>query len=216
MIVDMRTYTLVPGKLGAFFDMYTRDGFERQTGYLGHPVGFYVVDIGTQNRIVHFWQYEDIGDRQRRRAKMEADSKWMEYRGASAQFFQHMENRICKPTPFFANIKNNTSGPFPCVDMRVYTMHPGKLADYFKLYGAEGLEPQVKNLGACLGYYGSDIGEQNQIVHLWGYKDIEDREKRRAAMFADPAWMKYLGQARPLFAHQTNVILKPAPFWSPK
>jgi hypothetical protein len=215
MIVDMRTYTLVPGKLGAFFEMYTRDGFPRQTEYLGHPVGFYVVDIGVQNRIVHFWQYEDIGDRQRRRAKMEADPKWIEYRGASAQFFQHMENRIVKPAPYFP-IKNNTSGPFPCVDLRIYTLQVGKLAEYYKLYQAEGMEPQIKHLGHCLGYYGGDIGELNQIIHVWGYKDIEDRETRRAAMFKDPAWNAYLAKARALFAHQTNVILKPAPFWSMK
>src|SRR5215469_764490 len=65
MIVDMRTYTLHPGNLGAYFKLYGTEGFPVQTGHLGAPLGYYWVEIGVgvQNRIVHVWGYNDIKER---------------------------------------------------------------------------------------------------------------------------------------------------------
>jgi hypothetical protein len=66
-----------------------------------------------------------------------------------------------------------------------------------------------------VGWYQSDIGGLNQILHLWGYKDAADRAARRAAMAADPAWGEYLKLSTPLLARMENQLLLNAPFFKP-
>lgn len=101
------------------------------------------------------------------------------------------------------------------VEQRIYTISPGKVPEYLALYEAEGLEVQSRHLGPPLGYYSSDIGELNQIIHMWGYKDLVDRQNRRAALFADPAWLAVVTKLYALIDQMENKILSPAPFFQP-
>lgn len=101
------------------------------------------------------------------------------------------------------------------VDHRTYSLHPGRLPDYLALYEREGLPVQSRHLGAPLGWYVTEVGDVNGIVHLWGYADMEDRARRRAAMQADPDWQAFLRVASPHLASMSNRILRPAPFFRP-
>jgi hypothetical protein len=215
MIVDLRTYTLKPGGLGAYFKAYGNNGWPIQNKYLPKCLGYYFVDIGVQNRVVHLWEYEDIAQRATCRTAMEADPNWNGYRAASAHFFVSQENRVMKDAPFWPAMKSAENVPIGIVDKRTYFLEPGKLGEYAKVYREEGIDVQIGHLGRCIGYYVSDIGPQHQLVHLWAYKDLEDRVRRRAAMQADPKWQSYLSKAAHLFTHQENEILRPAPFWTP-
>ena len=58
-----------------------------------------------------------------------------------------------------------------------------------------------------------DIGDLNQIVHLWRYKDLNDRAERRAKLGADENWTHYLTQATPLIQTMKNQILLAGPFF---
>lgn len=102
------------------------------------------------------------------------------------------------------------------IDHRTYTLHPGKLNDFVKIYEELGWPIQTRHLGDCRGWYISmDIGELNQVVHLWGYKDITDRAERRAKMNADKDWQNYLKQATPFLQKMENKIVTAAPFYKP-
>jgi hypothetical protein len=99
------------------------------------------------------------------------------------------------------------------VDHRTYTLHPGKLKEYVERYEREGKAIQTRHLGQPVGWYTSmDIGELNQVVHLWGYDSLEDRAKRRAAMSADPEWLAFVAKQMSLVQRQENKILSPAVF----
>ena len=78
------------------------------------------------------------------------------------------------------------------IDLRIYTCLPNKVADFVALYEKEGWDIQKKHLGRCYGWFTTIEGELNTIVHMWAYDDQADRERRRAAMAADPAWAAYL------------------------
>lgn len=101
------------------------------------------------------------------------------------------------------------------VEERTYTTHPGKWRDYLQLYEAEGLEPQKRILGRMVGYYTSEIGELNQIVHLWAYQDLNERAERRARLLADPAFSAYVKKMLPLLQKQESRILRPTSFFTP-
>ena len=99
------------------------------------------------------------------------------------------------------------------VEERMYLLHPGKAPEYFKLYETEGMPTQLKHLPHLVGYYLSEVGVQNLVVHMWAYDDLNQREKCRASMQADPAWQAYVGKVRPLIISQDTRIMKPAPFF---
>ena len=95
------------------------------------------------------------------------------------------------------------------IEERIYTLQIGALQPYRTLYMAEGYDIQVQILGAPLGYYFTEVGTQNQIVHLWQYESFADREARRTALFQHPGWLAYIKKAAPLLVSQENRILKP-------
>jgi hypothetical protein len=100
------------------------------------------------------------------------------------------------------------------VDLRIYTTRPGKLNAFVALYKEWAWPLQQKYLGQCLGWYTTAEGTLNQVVHLWGYENQGDREARRNAMAADPAWGEYLRRSEEagLLVSQENRILKPTDF----
>jgi hypothetical protein len=101
------------------------------------------------------------------------------------------------------------------VDHRTYWVKPGKLNLYLKIYESEAFPLQLEYLGHCVGWYSSnDIGQLNQVVHMWAYEDLADRERRRTRLGQDPAWPKFLEQATPLLDRMENKILRPTPFFT--
>ena len=100
------------------------------------------------------------------------------------------------------------------IDHRTYAIKPGKLNDYLKVYQTEALPLQLKYLGHCVGWYVSnDIGPLNQVVHMWAYKSLADREERRNALAADPAWPGFLAKATAFVDSMENKILRQAPWF---
>jgi hypothetical protein len=100
------------------------------------------------------------------------------------------------------------------IDMRIYTTRPGQMADFLALYQEHGWGLQIKHLGRCLGFYTTVEGPLNQVIHLWAYDSLSDRDARRTALAADPAWVAYLKQSREFGAlvTQENRFLKPTAF----
>lgn len=102
------------------------------------------------------------------------------------------------------------------VEKRVYTLKAGKTGEYLALYQAEGLLVQTRHLGMLLGYYSADVGSLNQIIHMWGYQDMNERAARRAALYADPDWQRVVSRLFAMIERMENSILTPAPFALPQ
>jgi len=99
------------------------------------------------------------------------------------------------------------------VEHRTYTMKPGTIPEYFRLYQAEGLPIQRRYLPAMIGYYTTELGPLNQVIHLWAYQSLAERETCRAAMRQDPGWAPYLAKIHPLIDSMESKLLLPAPFF---
>jgi hypothetical protein len=77
------------------------------------------------------------------------------------------------------------------VEHRTYTIKALRTGDFLKLYERAVLPLQLKYLGHLIGFYVSEIGPLNEVVHLWGFASLAERERRRALMEADPGWAVY-------------------------
>jgi hypothetical protein len=98
------------------------------------------------------------------------------------------------------------------VEQRSYTALPGQVPAFLALVEAEGLPIQHRHLGVPLGYFQSESGELNRIVHLWGYASAADRDNRRAALAADPDWTAFVPKVLPLLVRMESIILRPTRF----
>ena len=102
MIVDLRTYTMVPGRLGAWLKLYESDGYPIHVRHLGKPMGIFTTDVGTLNQVVFFWRFESQADREKRREALELDPDWISYlkKSGEAGNVQQQETKIIKATAF--------------------------------------------------------------------------------------------------------------------
>src|SRR3546814_19757392 len=80
-------------------------------------------------------------------------------------------------------------------DVRRYTCRPGTIVKHLELYERLGKEPQARNLGKPVLYAKCETGDPNSYLHIWAYESAGDREKKRAAMQADPDWKAYLAES---------------------
>ncbi|PLZ03230.1 NIPSNAP family protein [Burkholderia sp. WAC0059] len=102
MLVDLRRYTIVPGKLKAYLAVYEQYGLPVQRRHVGEPLGYFISEVGTLNQVVHLWGYKDFEDRRTRRAAMEADPDWAAYRKMTAEggYLQLQENQLLFSAPW--------------------------------------------------------------------------------------------------------------------
>ncbi|QRG09324.1 NIPSNAP family protein [Xanthobacter dioxanivorans] len=99
------------------------------------------------------------------------------------------------------------------VEERIYVLHThASMKEYLNIYSTEGLPVQKEILGGFLGYFTTEIGVQNQLVHLWAYDDLEERRKRREKLAEQPAWQSCLLKIRPMIMTMENRILIPTAF----
>jgi hypothetical protein len=100
------------------------------------------------------------------------------------------------------------------VELRTYTVKPLRTSDFLQLYERAALPLQKKYLGHLIGFFVSELGPLNQVVHLWGFDSLAERESRRKQMEADPGWKLYRDALRELdvIVEQETKILKSVPF----
>src|SRR5258708_13815175 len=94
-------------------------------------------------------------------------------------------------------------------DLRIYTLFNNKFGAWLKLYEEHGHATQVKHCGEPVFYATSEVGQLNQVAHVWKYASHADREKKRDALIADPAFQAHLQKSRQLHAHLKHDVLIP-------
>jgi hypothetical protein len=97
-------------------------------------------------------------------------------------------------------------------EIRTYKIRTGAVPAYLKLVEEEGIALQKHHLGELVGYFFSEIGPLNQIVHMWAYTSLDDREARRQRLAEDPAWQAFSPKIQALLETMESKILKPAVF----
>ena len=100
-------------------------------------------------------------------------------------------------------------------ELRTYTLKVGALDTVNKLF-AERLEHRVK-YSPLAGYWYTDIGPLNQIIHIWPYKTLDERWALRNKTRESGDWppsvaAKKAGLPDYHLVQQENKILMPAAF----
>ena len=100
-------------------------------------------------------------------------------------------------------------------ELRTYTYQVGRRGEALKIYQEEAwpaLEGRFDD--KLVGYFVTDVGTLNQLVHLWKFEDDADRRDHWARLLTDEAFLAVAAKMRPLNLKQENMLLSEAP-WGP-
>ena len=100
MIVEQRDYQVFTGKLNELVGLYADEGIALQKEILGGLVGVFTTDVGSLSTYTSLWRYESFGDREERRARLQADERWQRFLAKIQPLIHTQQNRILVPTPF--------------------------------------------------------------------------------------------------------------------
>lgn len=95
-------------------------------------------------------------------------------------------------------------------ELRTYTLKPGSAPEVAKNAGEVGRAIRGDNFGKLEGYWITEIGALNQVMHLWSYKDLNERARLRAALGKNDRWVnEYIPLIRPHLVRQDIRLLNP-------
>ena len=100
MIVEQRDYHVFTGKLPELVRLYETEGIAIQQELLGRLLGVFTTDVGALSTYVSLWGYESYGEREERRARLQADERWQAFLAKIQPLIHTQQNRILVPTSF--------------------------------------------------------------------------------------------------------------------
>ncbi len=200
MIYEVRTYTLKPGGT-AQFEANFAEALPHRVKY--SPLGaFWHTDIGPLNQVIHVWPYEDLDERTRIREEAAKDPNWPP---RSDGLILNMESEIFIPADFMRPMGDRALGNV--YEMRSYTYQPGTMGEVLKRWAA-AVPHREEYSPLAAGMY-TELGGLNKWVHIWPYKDLEERNQIREEASKNEHWPP---PTREFLVKQENKIMMPAAF----
>ena len=99
-------------------------------------------------------------------------------------------------------------------DMRIYDLKPGSVPEYMKAVGEVALKIREDHGVRLAGWYYTDVGPLNRVIHIWAYEDYAHFEKARQSVRSDPRWSgEYLPRVKDLVIKQQDMIVRGAEFF---
>lgn len=96
----------------------------------------------------------------------------------------------------------------PLVDHRVYTIALRKMPEFLEVFNRLALPLLIETLGHPIGFYTSFVGPLNQFIHLWGYEDLADYDRRSRARDIHPDFPAYLAASAHLITAQETRLIR--------
>ncbi len=106
----------------------------------------------------------------------------------------------------------------PLIDHRVYTIALRKMPEFLEVFNRLAMPVLMQTLEHPVGFYTSLVGPQNQFVHMWGYDDLADYERRSRARDTHPDFPAYMQASGHLITAQETRLIRATemPGWLPK
>ncbi len=200
MIYEVRTYNLKPGTVAQFEESFA-EAIPHRAKY-SPLAAFWHTDIGPLNQVIHVWPYESLEERDQIRAKASKDPNWPPH---DLSMIQEMQSEIWNPAPFMRPMGGDQAlGSI--YEMRIYTYLPGSIPELLQRW--EKALPYREGFSPCVAAMHTEFGALNRWMHIWPYKDLNQREEVRKAAGGTPNWPS----GAPGRIRQENKILIPASF----
>ena len=201
MIIEMRTYTLQPGTLAEVEKRFAEGlpGREKHSKL----AAFWHTEVGPLNQIIHVWAYDSLDHRTKVRAAAAKEPGWPPAIGTHVTAIQ---SELFLPAPFSPPLTPREVGPL--FEIRQYTLAPGAVPGLIERW-TDKIEGRQK-FSPLIGAWYSEFGTLNKWVHIWAYKDANERFTARAAAAATGQWPARNPPG--VVVKQENAFLMPSAF----
>jgi hypothetical protein len=96
-------------------------------------------------------------------------------------------------------------------EVRTYTLKPGSVATFEENF-AKSL-PHREKYSKLAAFWHTEIGPLNQVIHVWPYESLDQRNEIRAEAVKDANWPP--PNDPEMYVSQVSEIFTPAPFMHP-
>jgi hypothetical protein len=204
MIYEIRTYTLRTGAVAEFEERFAkRKPLREKHSKLG---GMWHTEFGPLNQVVHIWPYENLQHRTAVRDAMAKDAELSALPGGR-DLIVSQEADIMIPAPFMQPLESRNFGTGNVYEMRIYTYMPGEIPKVLEAWGKA--VPGREKLSPLVVCGSTELGGLNKFIHVWVYKDLNERVRIREESRKGGQWPPQAG-VRP--QRQENKVLIPAAF----
>jgi len=95
---------------------------------------------------------------------------------------------------------------YPVVELRQYTLHPGRRDHLIGLFEREFIEPQEAAGVAVVGQF-RDLDDPDRFVWLRGFPGMRARAEALGRFYQEPAWKAHRDEANATMIDSDNVLL---------
>jgi hypothetical protein len=100
MIYEMRTYQLKVGTTAKYIEQFEKVGLPIVSRYCT-LIGYWIVESGRLNRVVHIWAFEGLEQRREARERWWKDPEWLEnYLPLALPLVDAQESTLMAAAPF--------------------------------------------------------------------------------------------------------------------
>jgi len=93
-------------------------------------------------------------------------------------------------------------------EIRTYRLKPRTVPDFMKAFG-EAYENGRKQLSPLAAFFYSEVGPLNEVIHIWPYADIGERDAVRAEAVETGVWPPHVHE---MIHAMNSEIYRPFPF----
>jgi hypothetical protein len=199
MILEIRSYVLKIGATPQALARFT----ERLPGRtkVSPIAGFFQSEVGMLNQIHMMWPYASLAERERCR-----DVKVENYPPPMSDIGVELEVRVFNAAPFAPRVEPRKLGEL--YEIRTYTYAAGSIPHVIEAWGTRIEERQKYSPLVFAGY--SEFGVQNLWIHIWAYKDWNDRQHVREEVHAKGVWPPKSNPAAVLLRQQNALVVPTA------
>jgi hypothetical protein len=200
VIYQVRAYDFQPGKEKIFEEAFAEVlPYRQQCSRLW---AYFNIDVGPLHRILHIWPYEDLGDVKRVSDLTQNSGHWPPPRGG--EYRVAMQTSFWQPAPYSPELTEAQFGDV--YEIVTDTNVVGTRGPTFKVWESHLAERRKLSplAAAWIAYHGT----LSQLIHIWPYQDLAERQRIRAEA-------ERLGLASPIHGNlvkRESVIAVPAPF----
>jgi len=205
MVYELRCYTLFPGKMPEDLKAAETIGRPARANNYGVNHGYWTSEFGALNQIWHLWKYDSLNDRERLRGELMKNKDWTEkYVPTIRPWIQRQDLRVMNPV---VDIKPSDGTTGNIYELRIYRTVLGGAATYGKNF--KEVQAAREKYSPIWGAWTGELPQPNEWLHLWRYKNLQERFEARAAAMKDPDWQAYLAKGPPLLAEMHSTLLLP-------
>jgi hypothetical protein len=205
MVYEFRCYTLAPGKMPEYLKAAETIGRPARGNNYGVNHGYWTAEFGALNQIWHLWKYDSYDERTRLRNELQKNKDWTEkYVPIVKTCVVRQDLRLMNAVVDIKPSDNTTGNVY---ELRIYRTVLGGAVQYGKDF--KEVQAAREKYSPIWGAWTGEFPQPNEWIHLWRYKNLEERFKARSDAMKDPAWQAYLAKGPSKLQEMHSTLLLP-------